>query len=62
MKPELKNDLIATWNELEEAKTSMDELTNEELVECRQVITDRINLAFHWLSKYVDESDIIEKL
>ena len=62
MNNELKNDLIATWNELEEAKTSMDELTDKELVECRQAIINRINLAFHWLSKYVNESDIIEEL
>ena len=60
MKQELKNDLVASWNEAEELKTSLDELSDNELIDCRESLKERSKNILHWLSKYVSEEDIIE--
>lgn len=62
MEKELHNDLIATFNEVEETLTSLNELTDEELIECRQSLKNRMEYTLHWLSKYVSEDDIIQLL
>lgn len=62
MNQELKNDLIATWSEIEETITSINELTDEELIDNKKALLDRLNNALYWLGKYVDENDVIEEL
>lgn len=62
MNQELKNDLIASWNEAEELLTSFNELSNEELIQCKNAIICRVNNIKHWLEKYVSDEDIIEML
>ena len=37
MENELKNDLIASWNESEELLTSFLELSNEDIIENKQI-------------------------
>jgi uncharacterized membrane-anchored protein YjiN (DUF445 family) len=59
---EIKNDLIATWNEVEETLTSLNELTDDELIENKEALKERMKNALHWLGKYVSEDDIIETL
>lgn len=59
---ELKNDLIATWNEIEETITSFKELSDEEIISHKEVLQNRLETALYWLSKYVHEDDIIEEL
>ena len=62
MNKELKNDLVATWNEIEEVLTDFRDLTNEELIECREAIYNRLGNALYWLDKYVDEKDVLKEL
>jgi len=59
---ELHNDLVATWNEVEETLSSMNELTNEELIDCKDSLKQRLTNALYWLGKYVSEDDIITEL
>ncbi len=59
---ELKNDLIASWNEAEELHTSFGDLTDEELIECKESLKSRIDAILHCLEKYVSEEDIIKRL
>lgn len=59
---ELKNDLVVTYNEVEEVLANFNQLTNEELVEVKEVIKMRLNNALYWLGKYVSEEDIIQEL
>ena len=58
---ELKNDLIATWNEIEETITSFKELSDEEIISHKKILQSRLETALYWLSKYVHEDDIIEE-
>jgi hypothetical protein len=62
MNQELRNDLIASWNELEEAVASFEQLSPEEVIENLDAIKDRVIKAKHWLDKYVTEEDIIKDL
>jgi len=62
MTQELKNDLIALWNESEELLTTFKELSNEEIIDARQSIEERVKNINHWAGKYVTEKDIIQSL
>jgi hypothetical protein len=62
MEKELRNDLIATWNELEELTANFEQLSEEEIINLLPIIKRRISDAKHWLEKYVSENDIIEDL
>lgn len=62
MEQELKNDLIATWSEIEETITSINELTDEELIDNKKALLDRLDNALYWLGKYVNKNDVIELL
>ena len=56
---ELHNDLVATYNEVEEVLTNFEQLTDEELIEVKGTIKQRLENALHWLGKYVSDEDII---
>ena len=60
MKQELKNDLIALWNESEELLTTFAELNDTDLIQCKEAIIERIKNINHWAGKYVTENDLIE--
>ena len=62
MNKELKNDLITSWNEVNEALTSLEQLNNEEILECLPAIKNRLYKAQYWLGKYVSEKDVLEYL
>jgi len=62
MRAKLKQDLMETWNEIEEVITSFKELSDAELITCREPLQQSLEKALHWLDKYVDEEDVIEKL
>lgn len=59
---ELKNDLVATYNEVEEVLANFNQLTDEELIEVKETMQTRLTNALYWLGKYVSEDDIIEQL
>lgn len=59
---EVKNDLVASWNDAEEVLTDLRELSNNELLDCRRVVADRLERVVYLLGKYVTEDDIIEQL
>ena len=59
---ELKNDLVATYNEVEEVLTDFNQLTDEELIEVKETIKQRLENALYWLGKYVSDDDIIESI
>jgi len=52
-----KTDIIEAWDEIEETITSFNELTNEELIDCKSSILNRLNKALSLLDKYVPEQD-----
>lgn len=60
MTQELKNDLIVSWNDTEDLFTSFSELNNDELIEFRPVMAEKLGRIRDLLGKYVDENDIIE--
>ena len=62
MTQELKNDLIASWNDVEEAHASITTLNNSDLLICRQSIAKRLERVKYLLGKYVDEKDIIKEI
>lgn len=62
MEQELKNDLIASFNEAEELHTSFTSISNEELIECKDSLIERIEKLKYCLGKYVSDEDIIENL
>jgi len=62
MNQETHNDLIATFNEVEETHTSLVTLTDEELIECREALITRMESALYWLGKYVSDEDVIKEL
>jgi len=59
---ELHNDLVATYNEVEEVLTDFEQLTDEELIEVKGTIINRLKMALQWLGKYVSDEDIITDL
>lgn len=59
---ELKNDLIASWNEVEEALCSLNELTDSEIIENKDAIKSRLKNTLECLGKYVSEDDVMEEL
>lgn len=62
MNQELKNDLVATYNEVEEVLTNFEQLTDEEIIEVKETIKQRLKNALYWLDKYVDDEDVIDNL
>ena len=58
----LHNDLVATYNEVEEVLTDFEQLTDEELIEVKRTVKQRLENALHWLGKYVSDEDIIKTL
>ena len=56
---ELHNDVVATYNEVEEVLTDFEQLTDEELIEVKGTIINRLKMALQWLGKYVSDEDII---
>jgi len=59
---ELKNDLVASWNDVEETITSLKELSDYDLVKHRGDILSRLDRVLGLLGKYVSEEDVIETL
>jgi ElaB/YqjD/DUF883 family membrane-anchored ribosome-binding protein len=59
MNQELKNDLVATYNEVEEVLTNFEQLTDEEIIEVKRTIKQRLENSLYWLGKYVSDEDII---
>lgn len=59
---ELHNDLVVTWNEIEETLTSLKQLNNKEIIECLPDIKKRLENALHWLSKYVSNKDVLNEI
>ena len=62
MKTELKNDIIASWNESDELIASFNQLTDDEIIKCKRDIIRRIYNINYYLGKHVNESDIIEQI
>lgn len=57
----VKEEVIAeSWNEAEELFTSLCELTDEEIIECKDALIKRIRKILELLDEYVDE-DMIER-
>ena len=59
---ELGNDLITSWNEVNEALESLKTLFIDEIEECLPSIIQRLEDTQHWLGKYVSEDDILQLL
>lgn len=61
METELKNDLVTSWNEIDEALESL-ALVGSDLKEAKSAIIERLENAQILLGKYVSEDDILEDL
>jgi len=59
---EITNDLVVSWNEINEALTSLEQLTNEEIIECLPSIKQRLEYAQNWLGKYVSDEDVLKEI
>jgi hypothetical protein len=59
---ELHNDLVCSWNEVEETLSSLEWLSDKELLMNRDALIQRLRDTLHWLGKYVSEDDILEAL
>jgi hypothetical protein len=57
---EMKNDIVATWNELYEIDADYEDMTNTQLIENRKTIHQRVKDAMRWLGKYVSDEDVID--
>ena len=62
METELKNDLVCSWNEVNETLTSLEQLTNREIIDCLPAIKNRLEKAQDWLGKYVSAEDVLEDI
>ena len=51
-------DIVKAWNEAEELSCSLNELNDDEIIECKQSLLDRVNIIMSCLSKYVSEKDL----
>lgn len=54
---DLKENVCAAWNQVEEALTSFNELTDDELIECRESIKTRLKVALQLIIPYVSDED-----
>ena len=43
------------WNQIEEVNADFDQLTDDELINCKQVIKNRLATALSLLGAYVDD-------
>ncbi len=64
MNQELKNDLVAVFNELTEIQADFQDLDGQSLTEAdvRESINQRVEDCLKWLGKYVSENDVLEDL
>jgi len=54
----MKADIVDSWNEAEELHTSLTTLTDEEIIECKDALINRVNNILNYLGKYVTEEDL----
>ena len=59
---ELHNDLVTAWNEINEALTSINDLSEQEILSVLPTIKERLGNAQKWIGKYVGENDVLEEL
>ncbi len=50
-------DIVKAWNAAEELSCALRELNNDEIIECKQSLLDRVNIIMSCLDKYVSEKD-----
>jgi hypothetical protein len=53
-------DVVNAWNEAEELLTSLHELSDEELIECREALKERAYAILTSLDDYVNEDNLKE--
>lgn len=54
--------IVKAWDEAEEIVTSILELTDEELVKCKQTIISRAARIMNHLNSYVDDEDVVHNV
>ena len=62
MNKELNNDLVAAWNEVNEAIIDLEVLDLSDMIAVLPDILQRLHNARHWLGKYVSDQDVIQDL
>jgi len=60
VKYEMKNDLVAAFNEISEVFDDLDMLGDFDLMDKREVLKVRISNALYWLGKYVSDEDVLK--
>tara|TARA_R100000656_G_scaffold37069_1_gene31421 strand:+ start:1007 stop:1192 length:186 start_codon:yes stop_codon:yes gene_type:complete len=56
-----KLNIVVAWNEAEELSCSLRELNDDEIIECKQSLLERVNIIMSCLGKYVSEKDLEDK-
>jgi len=56
----ITRNIAEAWNEVEEAHTSLCSLTDEELVECRDALAERMGKALWLLSHCISPQDLFK--
>ena len=51
-------DIVKAWNEAEELSCSLRELNDDEIIECKESLLDRVDIIMSCLNKYVSEKDL----
>ena len=59
---EVKNDLVASWNDAQDVLTDLRTLPDNELPVCRHIMSDMLGRVVDLLGKYVTDEDVIESL
>lgn len=57
-----KKDIITAWNEVEEVVTNLNGFSDEELLEHKGIIKQRLELAINVLGEHFSDDDVIETL
>ncbi len=53
-----KSILVDIWNETEEINCNFEQLTNDELIQCKKTIKNRVEKVLNDLNPYIDEKDL----
>ena len=55
---ELQKAINTSWNEAEEIHSGLNEMTSEEIIECKQALSDRAYNIMGALNRYAESEDI----
>ncbi len=58
MKQNERESIAIAWNEIEEASESLSTLTDEEIIDCKEAIVERLRTAMAHIEDFFTEEDL----